>query len=133
MIPSHLLKEMEFKKRLKNFQLYYLIWVLTAFVKLFLQTVFKRLENTDEQCIIAFLIPVGKRFTAFLFSKVMHRMVGTKNEKANVALTISMHFTYGLILAIAFVDARSSTMICMVKVEFLIQSKMIMKCSAIKS
>ena len=54
----------------------------------------------------------------------MKKMVGTNSETASVSLMVSINFHYGLWVAITLVGARSTTMVCTVAVEFLIQMSM---------
>ena len=55
----------------------------------------------------------------------MKQIVGPENEKADVLLTVTINFSFGLYAAIFLIDARTITMVCMVMVEFLIQLNMI--------
>ena len=114
----------EFKRKSNYFVGYQLLWFFVMIVKNVLSAIFQQTANTDAQCVIAFLIPIVKRCSLLAYSKVMKQIIGTENERANVLLTITMNVTYGLFAAIFLTRARSTTMICMVVVEFLIQLNM---------
>ena len=125
LIPAELTKEVEIKKKMKNFMIFYEWgWITISFYSAVLTAIFKKLENTDAQCVMALLIPTAKEFNKFIISKVFHKIAGTENERTNALLAIKINFTYGLFVAISLVGARSSTVFCMVVSEFLIQSHM---------
>ena len=89
-------EDREFKKKWKFFIWYEFCWSLFGLITALLTTIFRILENTDAQCIMAILIPISKRCIYFFFSKVMHRIVGTDNERANVSLMVSINFAFAV-------------------------------------
>ena len=111
----------EVKRKLNNFVRYQLLWYMVRFLTQFIDAIFRRLKNTDAQCIIGFLVPGAKKITYLAFSKVVRKMVGTENEKANVLLTVTINVSFGLFIAIVLIGARITTMICTMIVEFLVQ------------
>ena len=123
-IPFKFMKKEQFKCKLKIFILYESFWVMVSILKVMLARTFKKFESTDAQCIIAFLIPITQEFTNFVLSKLMIRIVGSENEKANVLVRVSINFSYDLFIAVSLVDARSTTIFCMAVIEFLTQVKM---------
>ena len=72
------------------------------------------MRETDAQCVVAILIPIAKRSTNLVFSKVIKQMVGSENERANVMMAVTVNVTYALFSSIILVGARSATIICMV-------------------
>ena len=87
-----------------------------------LRFIFSRIEDTDIEFIIAVVIPLSKVCAKLVLSKAMYRMVGTENQKANVYLGITINVVYGLFVATRIVGARSSTVFCIVVMDFMIQS-----------
>ena len=112
------------KEGLKNYMLFLLLNQVMVPTRVALTKTFQKLENTDAQCVMALLIPIFKITWKSIMSKVMYKITGTDNERANVLLTVTVNFFYSLFVAIKLVGARTTTVISMVIVEFLIQSKM---------
>ena len=124
LLPRKHFEEEDFKQKMKMFILYELCWFMASFTKIFLATMFTKLEHTDAQCIIALLILISKRGTAFVISKVIHRLFGAENERANVLVAVSISVNYGFFAATKIAGARFATVFCMVALEILIQLKM---------
>ena len=78
--PYGCFEEQEFKRKSSNFVKYELLWVLFSFVKPLLSKIFDKLKYTDAQCVIAFLVPIVKRCTNLILSKVINQMVGTERR-----------------------------------------------------
>ena len=114
----------EFKRKSNNFFSYQLLWFVDGIVKDLLSRVFSQLRETDAQCLVAILIPIAKRSTHLVVSKVIKQMVGSENERANVLLAVTVNVSYGLFTSIVLIGGRSATIICMVVGEFLIQLSM---------
>ena len=123
-VLSGLFGKQEFKRKSNHFFRYQSLFFVDTIVKLFLSRVFKLLRETDAQCVVAILIPIAKRSTNLVFSKVIKQMVGSENERANVMMAVTVNVTYALFSSIILVGARSATIICMVVGEFLIQLNM---------
>ena len=121
LLPSDLMKGVEFHKKVTSFMIFEFRWIMTTFIHSLLATIFRLLENTDVQGIMALLVPLTKRFAFFAFSKMMYRIVGKENERANLLPVIDINFGYGLFNAINLVGARGVTVFGMVAGEFLIQ------------
>ena len=123
-VPNDFNGMQESKRKSYKIVIYQLFWLIVPVVKNVLSNIFEELRNSDAQCVIAFLVPMAKRCTNLVLSKVMKKMVGTNSETASVSLMVSINFHYGLWVAITLVGARSTTMVCTVAVEFLIQMSM---------
>ena len=82
-VPYDFVEIQEYKRKSKNFVKYQLLWIVIGSVKVILSPIFKALRYTDAQCVFAVLIPMAKRCTSLVLSKVMSQMVGTNCEKAN--------------------------------------------------
>ena len=121
MLPLEFSLEKQTKQRLKNFSWLQLSWQLTNIFKLLIGAIFKKLGNTDAQCVFALLIPIAKRSTIFLLSKLMNRITGSDNERANFNLAAHINFTYGLFSAIHLVGGRTATIVCVASVDALMQ------------
>ena len=121
---SGLFEKQEFKRKWKHFVRYELLWYMVSMVKPFLGFIFRQLKHTGAQCVIAVLISIAESCTVLAFSKVMKKMVGTDNEKADVLVTVAISITYGLFSAIVLIDATITTTVATVVVEFLIQLRM---------
>ena len=131
LLPASKFAQGEFKDKLKNFALYQLAWIpFGLWQNKVLSMIFRKLGNSNAQCVMAVLIPASKILTQRFLSKVLHRLVGIENETVNVLLTVSVNFSYGWFVATKLVDAEIATVFCTVVVEFLMQ--LIMACKIVR-
>ena len=121
LLRSDSMKGVESHKKVTSFMIFELRMIMTIFMTSLLSNIFRLLQNTDAQVVLALLVPLAKRVTVFAFSKMMYRIVGKENEMANFLLAININFSYGLFNAISLVGARNVTVVGMVVGEFLIQ------------
>ena len=121
LLPREFSHEEESKEKLKSFIWFELGWMPLAIIKILLAATFEKLKDTDAQCLIALLIPISKRFASFYLSKLMNRIVGSDNERANCNLTSQINLSYGLFIATSLIGARPATVVCMVAVDALMQ------------
>ena len=85
------------RRKLKNFTLYGIVWTVNfAVQRPFLTKTFATLGKTNAQFIMALIIPVSKVTTKLLLSKMIDRIIENRNERVNVALTITVNYFYGL-------------------------------------
>ena len=124
LIPPKFFKEEDFKRKMKMFILYDFCWFMVSFPKIFVANMFDQLGHTDAQCIIALLIQISKKCTAYVITKVIHRLIGAENERANVLVATSINVSYGVFAATKIAGARVPTVFCMVAIEILIQLRM---------
>ena len=124
LIPADLRSAREFKEKLKMFILYEFGWILSGFIRQVLSFIFRSLEDTDLQCLMAIVIPATKMVTKLILSKVMNRIDRSEKEKGNVLLGAHVNFVFGLFVATKLTGSRISTVICICGVEFLLQFKM---------
>ena len=118
--PGHV-TEKRFKENQKNFLFYEFLWIAIILLNESLSVIYTKLEHTDFQCTIAILIQLFKRLAKVALSKIMNKMVGTENERANVLLGVSINITYGLFVATRLAGARISTVISLVIVDLFMQ------------
>ena len=111
----------ECRRKVKYFMFYELIYSNCIFTSSLLSTIFTKLEKSDLQWIIAILLPIFKECFKFSLAKVMHKLVGKNNEKANVALGIRVNVSFGVFVATRLPGARSITVICITASDFLMQ------------
>ena len=121
MLPRDFSSGQEENQKLRKFVWYQLGFSLPAIFRHVIMNCFKKLENSDVQCILAFLIPISKRFTVVILSKLMNGIVGNDDERANVTLASHINLLYGLFIAIALVGGRPATVVCMVTIDALMQ------------
>ena len=124
LLSLHRLSENRFMEKQKKFMLYELLWILIILLNESLSIIFTKLENSDFQCMIAILIPVFKRLAKSVLSKVVKKLVGTENARANVLLGVSTNITYGLFVATRLAGARNLTITCIALVDLLMQFMM---------
>ena len=60
----------------------------------------------------------------FIIRKVIHRLIGSGNERANVLVAVTINVSYGFFAATKIAGARVATVLCMVVLEILMQLKM---------
>ena len=121
MLPTTSTTKKENKQKFNNFMLYELIHSISILWHSLLSTIFTKLEKSDLQWIMAILLPTTKESTKLVLSKVMYRIVGTNNEKANVALIIRVNVAFGVFVSTRLPGARSTTVTCIAAGDFLIQ------------
>ena len=121
MLPSDFSLEKESNKKLKKFMWFQSGWILSLVIKVILATTFHKLKDTDAQCVMALLIPFSKKFVGFLLTKLMSRIDGGDNERANINLATHVNLSYGLFIATTLVSGRPATIVCMVAVDALMQ------------
>ena len=121
LLRSDSMKGVEFHKKVTSIMIFEFRWIITSLIYGLLAMIFTLLENTDAQGIFALLVPLAERFTFFAFSKMMYRIVGKENERANLLLAITINFSFGLFNAISLAGARNVTVIGTVACEFLLQ------------
>ena len=124
LLSLHRVSESRFMQKQKKFMLYELLWIFIILLNESLSIIFTKLKNSDLQCMIAILIPVFKRLAKSVLSKVVKKLVGTENARANVLLGVSTNITYGLFVATRLAGARNSTIICIALVDLLMQFMM---------
>ena len=129
-LPREFSREEETKKKLRNFAMFQFGWMVVGGSKILLALVYRKFENTDAQCAVAFLIPIAKISTNLFLSKMMNRVVGMYDERANLVVTTHINLSYGLFVAVSMVGARPATVVCMVLVDVLLQ--LIMTCQIVK-
>ena len=130
MLPKEFLNEKESKKKLKWFVLYQLSWQLLHVLKFLLITIFNKLKNTDAQCVIALLVPMAEAFTSFIIGKIMHKIAGKENERANFSMESQINLNYRVFATTYLVEARNATVVSTVIISIIQQ--MIMNYQIIK-
>lgn len=121
MLPREFSFEEKTKKKLKNFIWLEFGWILAGIIKTLLGTSFEKLRNTDAQCLMALMFLMSKKFVSFFLSKLMNRIVGSDNERANCNLTTHINLSYGVFIATCCIGARPATVVCLVAVDALMQ------------
>ena len=127
MLPREFSFEEDTKKKLKNFVWFEFGWILAGIIKTLLGTSFEKLRNTDAQCLMALMFLMSKKFVSFFLSKLMNRIVGSDNERANCNLTTHINLSYGVFIATCCIRARPATVVCLVAVDALMQLMMTYK------
>ena len=124
LLPPKVFEEEDFKRKMKMFILYDLCCFMDSFTRGFLGWMFDQLANTYAQCIIAILILICQSCTAFVITKVIHRLIGSETEGSNILVAVTINFNYGWFVANLMMDASLATVFCMEALEILTQFKM---------
>ena len=95
MLPRAFSREEETKKKLRNFAMFQYAWLMVAGSKYIPSIIYRKLENTDAQCVVAFLIPIAKISTNLFLSKMMNTIKGINDERANLVVTTHINLSYG--------------------------------------
>lgn len=122
--PADVMANVAYRRKLRNYMTFLLVWTANMFQKPILNMIFHTLKNTDAQCIMAILITISKICSKRLFSKLVHKIFGIKNERSNVALTVSINVMFGMFVATRLVEARIATVVCMIVIELIMHSAM---------
>ena len=117
-IPSDLVKDINFNRKLKSCQKYLLYWYFIHLQKDALSIIFKKLP-TSFQFVIAFIIPIFREGNKRILLKFGKSMAGKENERANVWISISVNIHYALFITIRMAGAGNITVICIITIDFL--------------
>ena len=124
LLPSKVFEEEDFKRKMKMFILYDFCWFMDSFARIFLGFMFDQLAYTYAQWIIAILVLICQSCTAFVITKVIHRLIGSENERANILVAVTTNFSYGFFVTTLMADASIATVFWMEALEILIQFNM---------
>ena len=121
--PSQLLHEDAFREKLKTFMLYSLWWLVMNIQRVVLTIVFKNI-SIYVQWIFALMIPCLREGNKRLLCRLVHKMAGSDDERANVLVGINVNVYYALFSAINLSGGEIATVISMVAVDFLLHLKL---------
>ena len=119
LFPTELLNEDEFRKKLKTYMFYSLWWFAMNIQRIILSIVFKNI-SIHLQWMFSILVPSLREMNKRVLSKLVHKMAGKDDERANVLLGMNVNVHYALFVAISLSGAEFSTVICMVSMDFFI-------------
>ena len=112
-----------------NFRLYYLYCVsalIFGVLREGISILFKALPGY-LQCVMAFLIPLLKRFETFVLSRFVNRMSGGQDEASKVLLGLSINSDYSFFIAVRLPDAEIATVCFIIAIDFFLQLKIAYK------
>ena len=123
-LPSKLLSDQGFRNKLKWY-IVYNMWflVITIQNEFVLAFAFEKFP-AEFQWIIAFVLPLARLLNKQVITKIIFRMVGSQNAKANALGSFTLSVQYALFIAIRLVGAEKTTAYCLMVIDFLLQSKM---------
>ena len=117
-IPSHLLKDIDFNRKLKTYLKYAVYWYFIHFQKDVLSIIFKKLPS-NFQFVIAFIIPLLREGNKRFLSKLVRTMAGKEDERANVWMSISLNIHYALFITIKLAGAENITVFSIMIIDFI--------------
>ena len=77
--------------------------------------------SSDLQFLFALLIPTAKEMNKRILLKLVSKMAGMDDVRARTLLSIRLNIHYALFIAIRLNGAETSTMICIIVIDFLRQ------------
>ena len=121
-LPSHLLANQEFRRKLKLFMLLTAWGVMSVFLKEFLLALFVK-APTGLQFLVPFIVAGCRELYKRIFSKIVTKMMGAKDETASVliAMNTSAHFSF--FISIRVVGVEFSTVCSTVVIDFALHLK----------
>ena len=124
MFPSELRENTEFNGKIKAYLMYDVWWFVINVEKDALSVGFKTISG-NYQFIFALLIPAAKEMNKRVLSKLVARMVGNEDERANVLFSAGLNIHYAFFVALRMNGAETLTIVCIVVVDFLLQLWMV--------
>ena len=121
--PSDLRMNDGFKNKIKTYVMFDAWWLVMNFQKDVLSIGFKSITGYP-QCLFAVLIPFAKDMNKRILKKMVAKMVGNDDEMENVLLAVRLNIHYALFVAIRMNGAEDLTILSVLFVDFLLQSKM---------
>ena len=92
-------------------------WFAMNIQRIILSIVFKNI-SIHLQWMFSILVPSLREMNKRVLSKLVHKMAGKDDERANVLLGMNVNVHYALFVAISLSGAEFSTVICMVSMDF---------------
>ena len=117
LLPSTLLAEKEFRRKLLIYTGYFYWTIVIAIQKEVLSYLFVNLP-AKLQFIVTFVIAACKEFDMKVRSKMVHKMMGDLDEPASILLAVTVNSAYGFFVAIRLVGAELSTVCCAIGIDF---------------
>ena len=118
MFPKQLTLNDEFRYKVRIYLVHDIWWFVMSLQKDILSFAFKNI-NGSLQLLFALLIPAAKEINKRVLSKLVSKIAGNDNEKANDVLNICVNIHYSLFVAIRLNGAETQTVISFIIVEFL--------------
>ena len=121
--PSNLWKNLVFRKTIKTYVMFE-AWILVmAFQSDVLAFGFKAITGSP-QCLFALMIPLARAMNKKILMKFVAKMVGNNDEMANVFHEARVNIIYALFVAIRMNGAENLTVVSIILVDILLQSKL---------
>ena len=118
-LPSVVLAQKEFRRKLKVYTIWSL-WCLLLMIPFeVLSYLFVNLSS-ELQFIFAFVLAAQRELDSWVRTRLVHKMTRDKDEDAMALNTINVSTNYAYYIAIRFVDAELSTVVCVIAIDFVI-------------
>ena len=122
--PSELRMNDVFRHKIRKYLMFDAWWLIISFQTDLLSFGFKIITGYT-QCLFALLIPLVKEMNKKILVKLMTKLVGNNDEKANVLLSGRLNIHFALFVAIRMNGAEDFTIASVVFVDFVLQSMMV--------
>ena len=122
-LPSHLLKNQDFRRKLRFYMIYFLWTIVVIFQNEFLSFLFLNPPG-GYQFLVPFVIAACREVDLRIRSKIVKKMTGDEDVSSAALLDIAVNVTYASFVAIRLADAKTSTVYSVVAMEFVIHLAM---------
>ena len=118
-LPSHLLKDQDFRRKLKMYMRYFLWFLLMVVQNEVLSLLFVNAPSGFQFLVIILLMGCHK-FDWKIRSKLIGKMMGQVDETALVLLSVNVDVLYSIFIAVRLVGAELATVCCSVVIGFVL-------------
>ena len=117
-LPSHLLKKQDFRRKLKMYMRYFLWFLLMVVQNEVLSLLFANAPSGFQFLVIILVIGCHK-FDWKVRSRLITKMMGKLDETAMVLLSVNVDVLYSIFIAVRLVGAELATVCCSVVLGFI--------------
>ena len=125
-LPSHLLKQDDFRRKLKIYS-YYFIWFLLMIAQNEVLSFLFANAPAGFQFLVVFLLVACQKFDMKLRTKLLTKMMGKINEEAMAILTIDINVLYSSFIAVRLTGAEWATVCTSVLAGFILHLQLTYK------
>ena len=122
LIPPHLRKMREYKKKTIMYILYSIFWMMITIQKMSLSILFETLPE-DFQFLMSIFVPICRFVDSLILSKLVTKISGNHNQLANIFLNVSIYMDFAVFVAVMLASANNATVYSILGVEFMLHLK----------
>ena len=118
-LPAHLLKKDDFRRKLKIYS-YYFTWFILMIAQNEVLSILFAHAPSGFQFLVVFLLAACQKFDTKIRNKMIIKMMGETNEEAMAILTIDINVLYSSFIAVRLTGAEWATVCASVLTGFIL-------------